>query len=76
MILLPDSSDEEIAAAYERHFAALARIAKELNVPAEEADTLINTVLLGALRPRAVSDVEMWLRAALTSALEYQRGQA
>ena len=76
MILLLDGSDEEIAAAYERYFATLADIAEELNVPRGEADALINDVLLGSLRPRAVPDVNTWLRAALTSAIEFQRGQA
>lgn len=74
MIFLPDSSDQDIAAAYQRYFAALATIADQLNVPRSEAEPLIQDILIVSLtHRRPVPDVDMWLRAALTSAIAFRR---
>lgn len=76
MFLIQDASDKDLEAAYERHFAALAVVAEKLNVPAEDADSLIEDVLLTTLaHRRPVADVDKWLAAALTYAVRHRERQ-
>jgi hypothetical protein len=77
MLFQPDSTEQDIAAAYERHFATLTKVAEQFDVPAPEADSLIQDVLLSALIDRrAGAEVNTWLRAALISAIENLRAQS
>lgn len=73
MVFIRDASDKDTCDAYERHFRALAIVAQQLNVPAEEVDSLIADVLLTTLtHRRPIADVEKWLAAALTFAVRHR----
>ncbi len=56
-------------AEYLRHFETLAKMAENLGIPPDEAEELIGNILTSALVRRPIEDMDTWLRAAFTSAV-------
>jgi DNA-directed RNA polymerase specialized sigma24 family protein len=73
MLTSNDGTDADMAAAYERHFNALAQLAVQMNIPPEEAEEIISNVLLSALSGRPIADIDTWLAAAFTSTVESRK---
>jgi hypothetical protein len=67
------SSRERDAAEYQRHFASLVKIAAELKVPPQEAEEIINEILLSTLVHRRAVDIDTWLAAAFMAAVNGRR---
>ena len=61
---------------YDRHFATLSALATELNIPSEEAEELIHDVLTSTLVSGPIKDIDAWLAAAFTSAVNHRGGGA
>jgi hypothetical protein len=59
---------------YDRHFAALSALAADLNIPPDEAEELIHDVLTSTLVSGQIKDVDAWLAAAFTSAVNHRGG--
>jgi hypothetical protein len=73
-----DAIDDEDAAEaeYLRRFDTLARMAADLDLPPDEAEELISDILLSTLVRRHISDVDAWLAAALTIAVNERGGRS
>jgi len=56
-------------AEYLRHFETLAKMAENLKLPPDEAEELIADILTSALVRRHIEDMDAWLQAAFTSAV-------
>lgn len=59
---------------YERHFAALAKLAKDLKFPDVDAEELIDEILVSTLVRRHIEDIEGWVAAAFTTAVNERKG--
>ncbi|HEX6098986.1 MAG TPA: hypothetical protein VF432_21910 [Thermoanaerobaculia bacterium] len=60
---------------YDRLFDALAELAEDLDIPLDEAEGLINDVLLSTLVKRNITDIDTWVAAAFTSAVSQRGGR-
>ena len=66
---LPGKSDADLTAAFERYYAGLATVAETLQMPEEEAERVISTILTSALLlKRPTCNLDRWLLAALNDA--------
>lgn len=61
--------DTPAEAEYLRHFETLAKMAQNLELPRDEAEELIADILTSALVRRNIEDMDAWLQAAFTSAV-------
>lgn len=62
-------------AEYDRLFEALAEKAADLDIPPEDAEELINDVLVSTLVSRHIDDVDTWVTAAFLSAAKHRGGR-
>lgn len=60
---------------YDRHFAALSALAAELNIPPDKAEELIHDVLTSTLVSKPINDIDAWLAAAFTAAVNHRGGR-
>jgi hypothetical protein len=60
-----ETAEDELTAAYTQQYTALALMAEELHIPAEEADELIPVILLATLLEKPTGDPDKWLAGAL-----------
>lgn len=63
-------------AEYLRHFETLAKMAEHLKLPPDEAEEIIDDILTSALVRRHIEDIDAWLQAAFTSAVNVRGGHA
>jgi hypothetical protein len=63
-------------AEYGRLFETLADLAADIDIPLDQAEELINDVLLSTLLSRHINDVDAWVAAAFTSAVNHRGGRA
>lgn len=62
-------------AEYLRRFEILAKMAEKLDLPSDDAEEIIDDVLTSALVRRNIEDMDAWLRAAFTSAVNARGGR-
>lgn len=71
----PMRDTEAAEAEYLRHFETLAKMAEHLQIPPDEAEEIIDGILTSALVRRHIEDMDAWLQAAFTSAVNARGGR-
>lgn len=70
----PMRDTDAAEAEYLRHFETLAKMAERFKLPPDEAEEIIDDILTSALVRRNIEDMDAWLQAAFTSAVNARGG--